>query len=88
MSEEIKNISIGTWITIITIVVGFGTSYGIMQTNLKVIENQIFEFKNTADRERSKQDVILKNLTEQQRLIDANANEIRHMRELRELEKK
>ncbi|WP_338815164.1 hypothetical protein V9L05_08700 [Bernardetia sp. Wsw4-3y2] len=88
MSDQIKGIPIGTWITILLLVLSVGVNYGVLQSNLRVIETQIENFKKVSEKESNKQEIILRNIGEQQRLIDANANEIRHLRELRALEKK
>lgn len=85
--EKFKGVSIGTWIAIFGLALNIGITYGIMQTSVKIMEAKIDTFEETVKEDKARQDNILFRLSEQQRSIDKNEQEIRHIRELREMQK-
>jgi hypothetical protein len=85
--ENIKGVSVGTWIALVGMVLNLGFTYGVLDSKTKVLEAQIQSYEVASQKDREEQKSILKTLTEQQRNIDKNSQELNHIRELRNLEK-
>lgn len=86
--EQIKGVSLGTWIAIFGMVLNLGFTYGVLDSKTKILEAKIETYENASQKDREEQKSILRTITEQQRSIDKNAQEIRHLREIKDLEEK
>ena len=86
--EKIKGVSVGTWIAIFAMFVNLGFTYGVINSQINVLENTIQRYEKDSEKDRQEQKRILQNLTENQKMTAQNAQEIRHLREMNELEEK
>ena len=86
--EKIKGVSIGTWVALIGMLMNLGFTYGVLDSKTKVLEAQFRTYEAASQKDREELKTILQNISEQQRTIDRNTQEIQHLRELREIEDK
>ena len=86
--EKIKGVSVGTWIALIGMLMNLGFTYGVLDSKTKVLEAQFRTYEAASQKDREELKTILQNISEQQRTIDRNTQEIRHLREMKDLEEK